>query len=614
MKFMTSYPILALAAFSLMLAFNPPLEVQAVQRDFPSLHITSDLHPFRQAREYWHGGTLTLTSDNPEWNFSNVDVRLRGRGNSTWWGAPEKRPLRIRFETPRGMFGSEVHRDWILLANAFDPSLLRTHLTFYFASLLGDTMVYVPSTQFVHLYINGRYVGVFQITDERDNGPGRGNVRVDADPAVSEFWIEMDRRTTDYFDILGFTYDFRMPSGGALTDAHIDYVHEYLLAVCLAIRTHDWERLNELIDVQSFVDFYIVQEWSKESDVAFSSIFMQILGQGDERRLVMGPLWDFDRSFGNFYLGGFYEATGVHWARRYYWFANLMHIQQFRDAVEKRWADTAWAREAALANLQYMIWVYGHAFQRNFTVQPMFGPWIDTFSPNVLALGEDWQRQARFVVDFARDRARWLDEYIGYQPQTPLLDVHMTHWVYDDVMTVYNAGIMQAWSTYNFAPLVQITGREFNQALFNLFVQITEGLDFNEDDTMNGVPVVWFPSQAGEGRVYSPDDTMTREELVVWMYNFALELGIPLPTGRRVFQDTRELSEHSHRAINALLHDSSLTRYPRFNPQSLASRADAAIVISSFLTTAGLIPPDVQTVTQEDVPLYTSHIYADVEW
>ena len=141
----------SLAAFFAMLAFSSPLLVQAEQRDFPSLRITSSLHPFHQAREFWHSGTLTLSSDNPEWNFSGVNVQLRGRGNSTWWGAPNKRPLRIRFETPQGMFGFEAHRDWILLANAFDVSLLGTHLTFSFAAMLGDTTVYVPSSQFVHL-------------------------------------------------------------------------------------------------------------------------------------------------------------------------------------------------------------------------------------------------------------------------------------------------------------------------------------------------------------------------------------------------------------------------------------------------------------------------------
>ena len=388
-------------------------------RDFPSLHITSRLNPFLQPREFWHDGALSLVSDNPEWSFSDVEVGLRGRGNATWFLGPEKRPLRIRFETPQGMFGSEAHRDWILLANAFDGSLLRTHLTFYFARMLGDTTNYVTSSQFVHLYINGRYVGVYQVLDERDNGPGRGNVQINRDPAISEYWLEMDMRTRDYFSVNTRYYDLRMPSGSSLTQAHIDYAYDFILNVSESIRAHDWVRINELVCVQSFVDFYIVQEWSKELDINFSSVFMQIRGQGDERRLIMGPFWDFDNSFGNFNMAryGFNNRPDdALFAQRHYWFRYLMQIQEFRSRVTERWAETKWAREAALDNLDYMARVYRYAFERNFDVQPMFAPgWEGSRSPYILEIGESWQNQVDYLAFFARTRAAWLDWYFVYQ-------------------------------------------------------------------------------------------------------------------------------------------------------------------------------------------------------
>ena len=552
-----------LAVFFTMLIISTPMSVNAEHRDFPLLHINSRLHPFEQEREFWHDGSLTLRSDNPEWNFSNVGVQLRGRGNATWWSGPHKRPLRIRFDTPQGMFGSYEHRDWILLANAFDGSLLRTHFTFYFASLLGDTTVYVPSTQFVHLYINGEYKGVYQLTDERDNGPGRGNVIVDSDPEVSEFWLEMDMRTTEYFNIHGLYYDIRMPSGSALTDDHVEYAHKFLLWVSDAIRSHDWERIITLIDVNSFVDFYIVQEWSKETDVAFSSVFMQILGQGNDRRLVMGPFWDFDNSFGNFDVV-YNEPAGVFWAQRHYWFANLMQTQQFRDAVAKRWVETAWAREAALENLEYMARVYELAFSRNFEVQPMFAsPWRESRSPLVLEAGSIWQNQVDFLADFARLRAKWLDENIAYQTRSRFFDLHMTFWYYDDVMKVYNSGIFDAWSPHEFAPMERVTLGMFTRALYNLSGGVV------------GVSVL------------NQEEAITREEMVVLLYNFALQQGIQLPYGRSVgFRDIYALSLNSQYAINVMHRASIVSGWGQgiFRPHNYATRAEAAVIIVRFMS------------------------------
>ena len=563
MKFDAKKIGLFVALFSAILVLGVPLEIQAEQKDFPSLRINSPLHPFEQEREFWHGASLTLTSENPEWNFSNVSVQLRGRGNATWWSGPHKRPLRIRFDTPHEMFGSAPHRDWILLANAFDGSLLRTHFTFYFARMLGDNMVYVPSSQFVHLYVNGVYKGVYQLTDERDNGPGRGNVRVSGDPAMSEYWLEMDMRTTEFFNIHGKYYDIRMPGGSALTDAHIVYAYEYLRAVSDAIRANDWDRISALIDIESFVDFYIVQEWSKETDVAFSSVFMQILGQGDERRLVLGPLWDFDNSFGNFDVG-FNEPTGIFWAHRHYWFANLMQIEQFRDAVRIRWNETAWARDAALENLEYMSRVYGQAFQRNFRVQPMFAsPWIESRSPHVLAAGSIWKNQVGFLTDFARERAAWLDIYIDYLPLFRFVDLHMTQWYHDDVMMIYNAGIMEAWSVNEFAPLEKVTHSMFAAALHNL------------------------SGAAGDVLINNRDEAITREEMVVMLYDFALMHGVRLASGGRgVFRDIAALPTHSQNAINAMYNAAVVSGWGvgRFNPHDFATRAEAAVIISRFMT------------------------------
>jgi hypothetical protein len=49
--------------------------------------------------------------------------RIRGRGNTTW-GMPKK-PYRIKLDKKHGVFGPNNNKDWILLANYSDKTLLR---------------------------------------------------------------------------------------------------------------------------------------------------------------------------------------------------------------------------------------------------------------------------------------------------------------------------------------------------------------------------------------------------------------------------------------------------------------------------------------------------------
>ena len=550
-----------------MLLNSLPLSASYGERDLPALHITSKLNPFLQEREFWHNGMLSLVSENPEYNFEDEVIRIRGRGNTTWWQAPTKRSLRIRFENPHAMFGLGAHQDWILLANAFDASLLRTHLTFYFASHLGDTTNFVPRTQFVHLYINGRYAGVYQLTDERDNGPDRGDVSVHYNPEISEYWLEMDMRTTDYFNINGLYYDFRMPSGSELTEAHIGYVYRFLSEVSEAIRARDWDKINSLVCIDSFVDFYIVQEWSKELDIFFSSVFMQILGQGEDRRLVLGPFWDFDNSFGsnNFAQWGITtEPIGELWAQHHYWFYNLMRIQKFRNLVAERWNETSDAREASINNLEYIIKTYRSAFERNFTAVPMYRYSLTiSRSPRVREIGSNWVRQVEYLIIFASLRASWLDDYFIYSSPTRFSDVHPLNWFYGFVMEIYETGVLTGHVGNVFSPNIPVNRGEFQYVLSVL--------------------------SYGFANCYidEPYASLTRKEMAVLLYNMAIDMDIQIIcNGEDVFDDIGNLPPYTRRAINTLRSEGIISgrQNNEFDPYGTVTRAEAATAVVRFIT------------------------------
>ena len=392
----------------------------AARGPFPSVHITSDLNPFTQERNYWHPGTVSITGVPDDQTLDNVPARLRGRGNSSWWSGPDKRPLRIRFGEARPVLGSDsVARDWVLLANHFDRSLLRNYAALNLGLML-DGLGFTPVPRHVHLYVNGRYMGVYLLTDERDVNPGRMQLVADDDPTVSDFFLEKDARAHQtgvlnetFIRIHGVQYDLRWPND--LPPEHVEYIKDYIGRVSYAIRRQSFDDILALIDLDSFVDFYIVQEFFKDVDSRDLSIFLYIQGTGEERRLFKGPVWDFDLAAGNAGhqpMGS--GPEGLYTAVFNYWYRYLMRRPEFFEAVKNRWNEIRHEEIARTIELvRYSAVNYQEEFERNFRRHPgVFGR-AQMPSPAIMLEIDNFMGHAEFLADWLETRANWLDAYFN---------------------------------------------------------------------------------------------------------------------------------------------------------------------------------------------------------
>jgi len=387
--------------------------------NFPVFWLTSELHPFEQERELWHDAFLS-----DFFQFEDIPVRLRGRGNSTWWRGEEKRPLRIRFEEPQTLLGSEhAAADWVLIANLFDLSLLRNHAAFYLADSL-DGMDWAPFSRLVHLYINGEYYGVYQLADERDVGPGRAQLTFDVDPAVSEYFFEMDGRPetwladgyvedVDFFVVGERAYAIRFPHRREF-DGHLEYLRDFVRGVDAAVHSRDLDAITAVLDLPSFVDFYLVQELFKNIDSGYRSVFLQVRGAGADRRLYHGPVWDFDRSAGNTLY--WTEPNFIHSGVYNIWFRELLEVPAIKRMVIERWNEIqVFAVPGMLEHLDYLVYNYGHAFERNFERHVIFGTEPEWFAmlPQATREIDSFQGQAAYLMSWFRSRVHWLDTHFN---------------------------------------------------------------------------------------------------------------------------------------------------------------------------------------------------------
>ena len=96
----------------------------------------------------------------------------RGRGNYTRDGYPKK-PYKIKFDEKQAVCGFPANKDWVLLSDYCDKSLLRTACMCDISEALQ--IDYPVRYRHVHLYLNGEYKGVYLLTDQIERKSGRSS-------------------------------------------------------------------------------------------------------------------------------------------------------------------------------------------------------------------------------------------------------------------------------------------------------------------------------------------------------------------------------------------------------------------------------------------------------
>jgi len=402
------------------------------ESQFPAVHITTAYHIID--RHVRIPGSISVNNVDEAFQLADTPMRIHGRGNSSW-NYMDKKPFRIRFSEPIAMLDAgHAARDWTFIPNHSDKALMRNYSAYYMASLLNG-MSYAPFARFVDVYFNGEYQGVYMLCVQLNEiSEGRIHLTYDADPALSEYLIELNRRVHydpqnieglhflrmhghgRYYHIRWPTED--RPNENALTTAHANYLRDFLDQIDRLIYRRDVAVFNYICKA-SFVDFYIVQEIYKNYDISSLSVWMQIRGQGNERRLEKGPVWDFDIAAGNCYYQdrnnhrGGYGPTGIWAGYMNRWFRYLLQMPEFRTAVAQR---LDYVNENALpqtiARINHMATQYQPSFERNFVRWPIMGVYIWPNPQSVVEI-DTFMGQVDYLTDFLQSRTAWLIAYFN---------------------------------------------------------------------------------------------------------------------------------------------------------------------------------------------------------
>lgn len=314
------------------------------------------------------------------------------RGNTT--ADFPKTPYNIKFSTARSVLGMSTRKTWCLLANAFDKSLMRNAIAFSFARSIG--VKGTSDYRFVDLYVNGKYMGNYILVEKiSDQSVG---INVDKDEFLLEiaqpiYKVEPD---TNYVEAKTPEVRFEINEPDPITKSQMAKLQKYIDTADTAIASGKMSEIKKYIDVDSFVNFYIANEYLKMLDFHFSSPRFYIKGG----KIYAGPIWDFDLSMGNAnidyepyipYMNGDGEGQSYQglWVNRVFgWYKALMKNPDFKKLVKARYTEV----QPQIVNL------YQDNKLGKCLIDSLFTNYYDSFNRNFNEAGWTFNQKGYFEL------------------------------------------------------------------------------------------------------------------------------------------------------------------------------------------------------------------------
>lgn len=359
--------------------------------------------------------------DGSELKIDSVAAGVKVRGN--WTTEYPKKPLRIKFDKKQSILGlneGQKFKSWLLLAAFKDWSMLRDATAFEIAKILGNE--YSSDYKFVNVYINNQYWGVYLLCEQQEVKDGRVSITeveknyegtdigyflefdgyYDEEPELETFEINYKTLTAYNGDSYlgskfqkGFTIKSDIYSQAQNTfiknymqtafdicyeaiynNNYYEFTTDYQDKTASAL-TNSKDVVSKVVDIDSIVNTYILSEIACDTDLAWSSFFMDVdFGANGDKKLRFEAPWDFDSSFGN--TLGCVNAEGLYAANIFNdvhdepsanpWLLLFMKADWFRKLVKDKWTSLIEAKafDSVLENIKTISTTYEGDFIENY--------------------------------------------------------------------------------------------------------------------------------------------------------------------------------------------------------------------------------------------------------
>ena len=366
-------------------------------------------------------------------------VAVRGNSSADY----AKQGYKLKFDDNIKPLGLPEGKNFNLLPNLQDHSLLRTAVSFTTAQKLGG-LRWTPHRVFTELYLNGRYRGSYELVESIKIEPGDDNtaarVAIDTEKGVI---MEFDHKSESALfsfklsrsgNYIKFKDPDERKSGAdyyeGITGDKVQKMKARLINFESVLYGSNWKSdtsgWKKYLDINSAVDFYLYSEFIKNWDGdMFASVFVYTADYTNSgSKLIMSPVWDPDRTAGaktsgtsnvtstagwwmNGEGGGHLNQTGdVHTT---HWFTRLTDDPDFMAAVKSRWNQPAVRGAFASAGYTTLSNLKG---ELSITAAKNDERMWEGYTPlgRYASRGSSWESNVSFITSWYRARFTWMDK------------------------------------------------------------------------------------------------------------------------------------------------------------------------------------------------------------
>ncbi len=380
----------------------------------------------------WNGDNIpNSVLDEPNEFFGPISIERRGQSSLDLF---PKNSFKIESKDEAGedtdvsFLNFPEEEDWILYGPYSDKSLMRNVLSMHIARSMGQ---YASRTRFVELLINGDYQGIYVFMEKIKRDESRVDIAdlneddIEGDELTGGYVFKIDKGEPDWysqynmvanpFDKLHFQYV--SPNRDKIQFEQEEYIQAYVDSFENAIYNTDGiyggKHYSDYIELNSFVDNFIINELSKNVDGYRLSSYFHKKKDSNGGKIYAGPIWDYNIAYGN---GDYCEALFTNdWMYEIhcdqgnpFWWAFLMMEEDFTNPLKCRWDSLRQGplhEDSLYSFIDQNAQLLAEAQARNFDKWPILGEYV---WPNGMVYNT-YGQEIQALKSFITNRLNWMD-------------------------------------------------------------------------------------------------------------------------------------------------------------------------------------------------------------
>ncbi|MFZ1518680.1 MAG: CotH kinase family protein [Ignavibacteriaceae bacterium] len=340
------------------------------------------------------------------------------------------------------LLGFPEESDWILFAPYNDKSLMRDVLVYKIASQMGR---YASRSKYCEVVLDGEYIGLYVLLEKVKRDANRVNIKklepadISGDDLTGGYILKIDKTDGENNDGWYSTYlpnplspysvfyQYHYPKPDEIVQQQKDYIQnkifQFETMMNLGSNISDTSTgYPKYLDVNSFIDFILVNEMAKNVDGYRLSTYLYKDRDSRNTRIFAGPVWDFNLAFGNadYYNGWMTNGWQLEYLTTYqnipldepfltpFWWRKLFDDPDFRNNVYSRWQmlkNNVLTTQNIFNQIDSLKILLDESSIRNFEKWPVIGVRV---WPNYF-VGQTYQQEIDYLKNWISFRLNWMN-------------------------------------------------------------------------------------------------------------------------------------------------------------------------------------------------------------